>query len=91
MSIARRTALERSLKPLPIIIEGRKVYPPSEAAEILTQRAGRKITVGILRQLRNKGRIQGTRYGYNETVYTEEQLRQADLKQYKAGRPKKSA
>ena len=74
---------------MPITIDGRKVYPPKEAAEFLTNLAGRKITVGDLRQLRLKGRVSGMKGGYNETVYTEEQLRAADLERKKAGRPKK--
>jgi len=71
------------------MIDGRKVYPPKEAAEFLTKLAGRKITPGDLRQLRLKGRVSGMKGGYNETVYTEEQLRAADLERRKAGRPKK--
>ena len=74
---------------MPITINGRKVYPPKEAAAFLTTLAGRRITVGDLRQLRLKGRIEGFKGGYNETVYTEEQLRSADLERKKAGRPKK--
>ncbi len=71
------------------MINGRKVYPPKEAAQFLTQLAGRTISVGDLRQLRLKGRIDGLKGGYNETVYTEEQLRAADLERHKAGRPRK--
>lgn len=74
---------------MPIMINGRKVYPPKEAAQFLTQLAGRTITVGDLRQLRLKGRINGFQGGYNETVYTEEQLRSADMERRKAGRPRK--
>jgi hypothetical protein len=76
---------------MPIEINGRKVYTPEEAAAYLTRLTGRKITVGDLRQLRNKGRVEGIRRGYNDTAYTEEQLRKADLEQKKAGQPKKGA
>ena len=74
---------------MPMNLNGKKVYFPQEAAEILSRRANRTITTDILRQLRQKGRVQGTRYGYNDTVYTDEQLAAADLEPHKAGRPKK--
>jgi hypothetical protein len=74
---------------MPIEVNGQKLYSPKEAAEKLSKRAGRTITEGDLRQLRHKGRIQGTRSGYNDTVYTDEQMEQADLERRKAGRPRK--
>lgn len=74
---------------MPLEMNGKKVYFPQEAAQKLSVRAGRPITEGDLRQLRLKGRIVGTRNGYNDTFYTEEQLMQADLVRRRAGRPKK--
>jgi hypothetical protein len=41
-----------------------------------------------LRQLRLQGRVKGTRLGYNETVYTIAQLREADTTKKKPGRKK---
>jgi hypothetical protein len=81
---------ESGLESMPIDVNGKKLYSPKEAAEKLSERAGRTITEGDLRQLRLKGRIQGTRSGYNDTVYTDEQLAKADLERRKAGRPKKT-
>ena len=73
---------------MPVKVNGQTVYTPKEAAQKLSQRAGRTITEGDLRQLRLKGRVEGIRLGYNETVYTEEQLAKADLTRRKAGRPR---
>ncbi len=44
-----------------------------------------KITPERLRQLRLQGRVEGTRLGYNETVYTISQLRKANIEKRKPG------
>ena len=60
-----------------------KIYTPHEAAKKLG------ITVTMLRYLRNNGRIEGISLG-NTTVYTEEQLNNADLSHQKPGpKPRK--
>ncbi len=53
---------------------------PSEAAKFLG------ISTTRLRQLRSQGRVEGTRLGYNETVYTIAQLRKADTSKKKPGK-----
>ena len=46
------------------------------------------ITPQRLRQLRLQCRVNGTRLGYNETVYTIAQLRKADITKRKPGKKK---
>jgi len=63
---------------MPIENNGQKFYTPSEVAGILN------ISVGMLRYLRNERRIEGTELG-TITLYTEEQIRDADLSPRKRG------
>lgn len=56
----------------------KNIYTPSEAAGVLG------ISVTMLRYMRLTGRIEGTSLG-NTTVYTAEQLRNADLTNRKPG------
>ena len=60
--------------------EVRNYLTAKEAAQFLGIKPER------LRQLRLQGRVQGTRLGYNETVYTIAQLRRADITKKKPGR-----
>lgn len=62
-----------------------KLYTPAQAAQKLG------ITVETLQYLRRRGRIQGTFIG-NTTLYTEEQIKNADLSRKTPGpkTPKKS-
>ncbi len=55
-----------------------KLYTPDEAAKKLG------ITVRMLGHYRRTGRISGTSLG-NTTVYSEEQIANADLTRYKPG------
>lgn len=57
----------------------KQLFTPAEAAEYLTQRAGRKITVARLAQMRRDKRVKGTTMGYNTTVYTRKDLDEADV------------
>lgn len=59
--------------------EEKQLFTPAEAAEYLTKRAGRKITVGRLAQLRREKRVKATTIGYNTTVYMREDLDNADV------------
>ena len=63
-----------------------RLYTPKEAAKYLTEKAGREINVNRLSQLRRAGKVQATQLGYNQTVYTQEALDQADTSLSKAGR-----
>lgn len=57
----------------------KQFFTPKEAAEYLSKKAGRTITVGRLAQLRREKRVNATVTGYNVTVYTKEDLDAADL------------
>jgi excisionase family DNA binding protein len=63
---------------MPIDINGTKYYTPTEAAKKL------KISVGMLRYLRNEGRIEGTFTG-RSYLFTEKQIADADLTPKKTG------
>ena len=69
--------------------EEKQLYTPAEAAEFLSKMSGRIINVNRLGQLRRAGKVKSTRLGYNETIYTLEDLRNADLSTSKAGRKPK--
>src|SRR5258708_770928 len=71
------------------MIEGKKLITPKEAAKYLSDKAGREINVNRLAQLRRAGKVKATRLGYNETVYTLEDLQKADVSVSKAGRKSK--
>jgi len=59
--------------------EEKQLFTPADPAEYLSKRAGRKITVGRLAQLRREKRVNATVIGYNATVYTREDLDNADI------------
>jgi hypothetical protein len=59
-------------------MDNNKLYTPAEAAAKLG------ITVETLKYLRQRGRIKGTFIG-NTTLYTEEQIKNADLSKQKPG------
>jgi len=61
-------------------------YSPQEAAEKLTELHHKKITVSRLGQLRRAGKIHGVVLGYNNTLYSLEDLLQADVSLDKVGR-----
>src|SRR6266702_3506821 len=60
--------------------DGKNYLTAKEAAAFLGIKPQR------LRQLRLQGRVEGTRLGYNETVYTIAQLRRADISKKKPGK-----
>jgi hypothetical protein len=66
--------------------EEKKLFTPKEAAKYLSDKAGREINVNRLAQLRRAGKVKATRIGYNATVYTLEDLINADVSLSKAGR-----
>ena len=67
----------------------KNLFTPAEAAKYLSERAGREINVNRLGQLRRAGKVKGTQLGYNQTVYTLEDLNKADVSLSKAGRKPK--
>lgn len=66
--------------------EENKLFTPKEAAKYLTERAGREINVNRLSQLRRAGKVKATQLGYNVTVYTKEDLDNADVSLSRPGR-----
>lgn len=66
--------------------DDKQLFTPAEAAEYLSKRAGRKITVGRLAQLRREKRVNATMTGANTTVYTREDLDRADVSLNTPGR-----
>ncbi len=58
----------------------RSYMTPKEAAAFLG------ISPERLRQLRQQGRVEGTKLNYNTTVYTVAQLRRADITKKKPGK-----
>lgn len=66
--------------------DDKQLFTPAEAADYLTERTGRKITVARLAQLRRAGKVKSTRLGYNDTVYRREDLDNADVSLSKVGR-----
>ncbi|MGH2478954.1 MAG: hypothetical protein ACRDHW_04790 [Ktedonobacteraceae bacterium] len=62
-----------------MMTDEKQLFTPAEAAEYLTTKAGRKITVARLAQLRREGRVKATTLGYNTTVYMRADLDAADL------------
>ena len=66
--------------------EEKQLFTPAEAADYLSKRAGRKITVGRLAQLRREKRVNATTIGYNTTVYRREDLDSADVSLNVSGR-----
>lgn len=68
--------------------EEKKFFTPAEAAKYLTKKAGREINVNRLGQLRRAGKVKATKIGYNETIYTLEDLEEADTSLSTAGRKK---
>lgn len=70
--------------------EEERLFTPARAAKFLSELAGREINVNRLAQLRRAGKVKSARLGYNETVYTLEDLQNADLSINKAGRKPKS-
>lgn len=69
--------------------EEKRLFTPKEAAAYLTEKSGRDINVNRLAQLRRAGKVKSTRLGYNETIYTREDLENADVSVRKAGRKPK--
>lgn len=67
----------------------KQLFTPAEAAKFLSERAGREINVNRVAQLRRAGKVKATRLGYNETVYTREDLEHADISLSKVGRKPK--
>lgn len=63
---------------MPIEHQGQTLYTPKEAAKMLG------ISVGMLRYHRGAGDIEGVELG-TTTLYTEEQIRNANLSQKKRG------
>lgn len=57
--------------------EEKQLFTPAEAADYLSELAGRKITVARLAQLRRAGKVNATQLGYNTTVYKREDLNKA--------------
>jgi hypothetical protein len=68
--------------------EKKKLFTPAEAAEYLTKKAGRTINVNRLGQLRRAGKVKATQLGYNQTIYTLEDLEKADVSLSTSGRKK---
>lgn len=66
--------------------EEKKLFTPAEAAKYLSKKAGREINVNRLSQLRRAGKVSGTSIGYNQTIYTLEDLEKADVSVSKTGR-----
>lgn len=58
--------------------EEKQFFTPEEAAAFLTEKAGRKITVARLAQLRRDGRIKSAYSRGNQTIYTLKELSEAD-------------
>lgn len=56
-----------------------QIFTPKEAAEYLTKRAGREITVARLAQLRRDGRVKAITKGKTTTVYLKDDLDRADI------------
>ena len=67
----------------------KRLFTPAEAAKFLSERAGREINANRLAQLRRAGKVKATRLGYNQTVYTREDLENADVSLGKVGRKPK--
>jgi hypothetical protein len=66
-----------------------KFFTPQEAAKYLSEKSGREINVNRLGQLRRAGKVKAIRMGYNETIYSQKDLDQADTSLGKAGRKPK--
>lgn len=66
--------------------EEKTLFTPKEAAKYLSEKSGRDIDQNRLAQLRRAGKVKATKMGYNETVYTREDLDNADLSLGKPGR-----
>jgi hypothetical protein len=64
----------------------KKLFTPKEAAKYLSEKTGRDIDANRLAQLRRAGKVKGEKLGYNGTIYTLEDLEQADVSLSKAGR-----
>lgn len=69
--------------------EEKQLFTPADAAKFLSERAGREINVNRLAQLRRAGKVKATQMGYNATVYTLEDLLNADLSLERPGRKPK--
>lgn len=69
--------------------EEKQLFTPAEAAEKLSELSGRNINVNRLAQLRRAGKVRAIRLGYNESVYTLEDLKNADVSLNRAGRKPK--
>lgn len=54
-------------------------YLANEAAQKLSERAGRVVTLDDLRQMRRREHIEGTKLAYNLVVYTQEQIDAATI------------
>lgn len=67
-------------------MQEKEFYTPAEAVEKIEEMHGRKITVNRLAQLRRAGKVRATTMGYNTTVYTLEDIKNADLSLSKVGR-----
>jgi len=78
--------LYRSCKEGREMIQERQLFTPAEAAKKLSELSGREINVNRLAQLRRAGKVKAIRLGYNETVYTLEDLEKADVSLGKVGR-----
>ena len=67
-----------------------ELYTPAEAVLKIEEIHGKKIAISRLNQLRRAGKIHGRTIGYNTTVYTLEDIKNADLSLSRVGRkPKK--
>ncbi len=69
--------------------EKKRLFTPAEAADKLSELKGRKINVNRLGQLRRAGKVNATKLGYNQTIYTLEDLEKADVSLSRAGRKSK--
>lgn len=54
--------------------EEKRLFTPAQAADFLTELAGRKISVARVAQLRREGRLKGEKVDYNTVIYTREEL-----------------
>jgi len=73
-----------------INIDEDRLLSPAEAVEFLNKYLKAEITVDILRQMRRKGRVEGTQLGGKNsrtTVYRVGDLLRADIDRRKPGRP----
>jgi hypothetical protein len=68
-----------------------RLLAPAEAVEFLKTYRGVNITVDILRQMRQKGRVKGISMGKRMTGYYPRDLLEADITRHDPGRPRTNA